>query len=208
MGEGDNLQVNQMTGFFAHFQQRLERTQRGIGHVDMGAHVLNAVLSQHPNGGMRALLGVFKGDGFLALGPALNPFEQRTAEVPLGLAGSQDGVQMNMWFDQRCDQQLALGIDVACLCRHGASLQRDSADAFAFACDGVQTWGFTQCGIDDVHARSCRWRVQSDSLMTGGALVGVGVGWRRCKRLGRSSSRFFGMFRTGLSIAAAVARRL
>ena len=136
--EGDDLQVNQVAGFFTDFKHRLERAQRRVGDVDMGAHVLNAMLGQHTDSGVSALLGVFVGNGFLALGPALNAFEQRTALIPLGLARGQGRVQMNVWLDQRRNQQLPLCVNIAGLRRSATFLQGNSADALAFATDGVQ----------------------------------------------------------------------
>ena len=122
----------------------------------MGAHMLDAVFGQHADSGVGTLLGVFMGDGFLALRPAFDAFEQGAAEVPLGLAGGQGRVQMDMRFYKRRNQQLTAGVDIAGLRRHAACLQGDGTDQRTFTGDRVQTRGFTQCGIDDLHGRSCR----------------------------------------------------
>ena len=143
LGERHNLQVDQPACFFADFKHRFERGQRRVRYVDMGAHVLNAMLGQHADGGVGALFGVFVGDGFLALRPALDAFEQRTAQVPLGLARSQGCIQVDMRFNQGRDQQLALSVDIARLRHHTGGLQGDGANALAFAADRIQAWSFT-----------------------------------------------------------------
>ena len=127
-----------------------------IGYIDMAAHMLDAMLGEHANSGVGALFGVFVGDGGFTLGPALDAFEQGAAEVPLGLACGQGRIQMNMRLYKWRDQQLAPGVGITVLHRHGAWLQGDCADAFAFVGHGVQARGFAQCGVDNVHIRSCR----------------------------------------------------
>lgn len=45
-GERDDLQVDQVRTFLAHFQHGLERREVRVGDVDVGAHMLDAVGGQ------------------------------------------------------------------------------------------------------------------------------------------------------------------
>lgn len=57
-------------------------------------------------------LGVFLSDGGLALAPALDAFEQRTAHVPARFAGRQGGVEVNVRFDEGRHHQITAGIQI------------------------------------------------------------------------------------------------
>lgn len=48
--EGDNLQVDQLTHLVTHLDHDLERGEFRVGHIDMGAHMLDTVVHQHADG--------------------------------------------------------------------------------------------------------------------------------------------------------------
>ncbi len=110
--ERDDLQVDQMATFLAHFEHRFERGQRGIGDVDMGPHMLDAMGGEGADGFFGAGLGVFLGNGRLAFAPAFDAFKQRAAHVPARLASCEGGVEVNVRFDKGRHHQIAAGIQV------------------------------------------------------------------------------------------------
>jgi hypothetical protein len=139
LGKRDDLQIDQMASLFAHFEHRLECPKRRIGHIDVGTDMLDTVLGQHADGGMRALLGVLMGNARLALTPAFDTFEQRAAHVPLRIASGERGIQMNVRLDQRGNQQLPLRIDIVGLCHDPTCLCVYRCNGGAIAGNGVQS---------------------------------------------------------------------
>ncbi|MCY1463920.1 hypothetical protein D9M71_818830 [compost metagenome] len=91
----------------------------------------------------------------LALGPALDTFEQSTAHVPLRFAGGQRGVQVDVRFDKRRHYQVLFGVQVIASARHHhLGLRHDGRDAFAVQFDAEQARLAAQAGVEDVHAAS------------------------------------------------------
>ena len=101
LGEGDDLQVDPGRHFAAHLEHGLERGEGRVGDVDVAAHVLHAVGDLPFQGLPGALLDVLVAEQSLALGPALDAFEQRAGAVPLRLAGGLGGVEMDVRLDER-----------------------------------------------------------------------------------------------------------
>ena len=128
--EGDNLQIDKMGRLFFHSQHRLKRRQGRVGDINVGAHVLHAVVAQHADGFQRPLACIFDGDARFALAPAGDALKQGTAHIPLRLARRQGGVKMDMRLDEWRDNQLLLGIDIAGVSRLRRGLR---ADAFNHA---------------------------------------------------------------------------
>ena len=120
-----------MAGFLAHLDHRLQRRQRRVGDVDVGAHVLDAVVDQHVDGFLRPRLGVFVGHQRLALAPAFDAFEQRAAHVPGRLASGKGGVQVDVRFDEGRHHQVAGGVDIALVGFGRRLLRADGGDARA-----------------------------------------------------------------------------
>ncbi|MCY1414713.1 hypothetical protein D9M71_301720 [compost metagenome] len=149
--EGDDLHVQQMTVLLAQFEHGLQGGEAGIGHVDVRAHMLDAMRDQHLQGAAGALPGVLGGDAGLAFGPAFDAFEQRAAHVPARLAGGQHGIQMDMRLDEGRHHQIAAGIHVVLLRYEGCGLRVDGGDQRAFQYKAVQAFPVAQTGIDDFH---------------------------------------------------------
>ena len=149
--ERDDLQVNQMTAFLAHFEHGFERGELRVGDVNVGAHVLNAVGSQRLNGLLGAGLGVFFGDGDFALAPAFDALEQRTAHVPARLAGGEGGVEVDVRLDEGRHHQIAAGIEVFRAEGRCFGLTGDAVDQAVFKVQFVQAFLVAQAGVDDVH---------------------------------------------------------
>ncbi|MNE49608.1 hypothetical protein D3C80_1441390 [compost metagenome] len=146
------MQVDQVAHLFTHLDHGLERGELGVGDVDMGAYVLNAVVDQHADGLGGAGLDVFVGGDFLAFGPALDAFEQGATHVPLRLAGSEGGVEVDVRLDEGGYHQVLPGIQVIAgpWC-HRTALGLDAGDAVAVQFDAKQASLAPQACIDDVH---------------------------------------------------------
>ncbi|MNV63881.1 hypothetical protein D3C71_1565000 [compost metagenome] len=141
-----------MAHLIADLDHGLECGELGVGHVHMGTHVLDAMIDQHADGLLGAGLDVVVGGDFLALGPALDAFEQSAAHVPLRLARRKRGVEVDVRFDEGRDHQVLLGVQVIRAGqRHCVGLGRDGADAVAVQFDAEQARLATQACIDDVH---------------------------------------------------------
>ncbi|MNG92065.1 hypothetical protein D3C79_509840 [compost metagenome] len=155
LGEGDDLQVEQVAHFVTHFDHGFQRRQGGVGDIDMGTYMLDAMVHQHADGLFRAVLDVVMGGDRLALGPALDAFEQGAAHVPARLAGGQRGVQVNVRFDEGRHHQVLPGIQViGSARRHPFGLGHDGGDAFAAELDAEQAGLAAQACVDDVHDAS------------------------------------------------------
>ena len=128
--KGDDLQIDKMGRLFFHPQHRLKRGQGRVGDINVGTHVLHAVVAQHADGFQRPLARIFDGDARFALAPAGDTLKQGAAHVPLRLARRQGGVKMDMRLDEWRDNQLLLGIDIAGFSRLRRGLR---ADAFNHA---------------------------------------------------------------------------
>ena len=154
LGKGDDLQVHQVPGLFAHLEHGLERGQVGVGDIDMGTHLLDAMGGQGAQGLVGPGASVFGGDAGLALTPALDALEQRAAHVPAWLAGGEGGVQVDMWLDERRYHQVAAGIQVLlAMGRHRGLLflGQDAGDAPVFQVQLVQAFTVAQAGVGDQH---------------------------------------------------------
>ena len=168
--EGDDLQVDQVAGFLAHFEHGLERGQGRVGDVDVRAHMLDAMVDQHVDGLLGAGLGVFMGDQRLALGPAFDALEQRAAHVPGRLAGCERGIEVDVRLDEGRHDEIAGSVQVAfCNGMHGM-LGLDGCDALIVQGDAVQAVAAAQAGIVDDHQVSSqagddRRRINSATLM-------------------------------------------
>lgn len=156
LGKGDDLQVDQVGGLLAYLEHGLECGQRRIGDVDVGAHVLDAMGGQGADGACGAGLGVFLGDGGLALAPALDALEQGAAHVPARLTGGQGGVEVDVRLDEGRHHQVASGVDVVRPYRRRHELLGDGGDESAFEADVIQAFAVTQAGVEDAHGRSPR----------------------------------------------------
>ncbi|MNE15925.1 hypothetical protein D3C80_1088510 [compost metagenome] len=151
--EGDNLQVDQLAYFVTHLDHGLERGEFRVGHIDVGAHILDSVVHQHADGPFRPYLDVFMGGDFLALSPAFDAFEQGTAHVPPGFAGSQCGVEVDMRLDKGRHHQVLPCVQVmGGNGRHHLGLRHDGGNALAVQFDAEQTRLAAQPCVDDVHA--------------------------------------------------------
>ncbi|KOS79635.1 hypothetical protein DM53_441 [Burkholderia mallei] len=158
--ERDDLQIDQPARLVLHLEHRLQRRERRVGHVDVRAHVLNAVIAQHPDRRMRAGLRVLVRDRRLALRPALDPLEQRAAHVPFGLARRQHRVEMDVRLDERRDHELAVGVDHVRPRRvrrvDTRRLRRDARDRAAVEHDAEKAAALAQRRVDELHQNSCR----------------------------------------------------
>ncbi len=108
-----DLKVDQVRAFFADFQHGFQRGQVWVGDVDMGADMLDAVSGQGLNSLLGAGLGVFLGDGGLALAPALNALEQCSTHIPARFAGSKGGIKVDMRLDEGRYHQVTGGVQIA-----------------------------------------------------------------------------------------------
>ncbi|MNO90852.1 hypothetical protein D3C76_823830 [compost metagenome] len=151
LGECDDLHVDQMPAFFAHLEHGLERRELRVGDVDVGAHVLDAVGGKGLEGFPGAHLGVFFGDGDLALAPAFDAFEQRAAHVPARLASGEGGVEVDVRFDEGRHHQVATGVQVVGAQGRRFGLPGDVADQAVFQVQFMQAFLVAQPGVDDVH---------------------------------------------------------
>ncbi len=121
----------------------------------MGTDMLDAMVHQHADGLFRAVLDVVVGCDCLALGPALDAFEQGAAHVPARLAGCQRGVQVDVRLDERRHYQVLPGIQaIGSAHRHPFGLGHDGGDAFAVEFDAKQAGPAAQACVDDVHDAS------------------------------------------------------
>ena len=126
--KGDDLQVDKMGGLFFHLQHRFKRGQGGVGDIDVGAHVLYAVIAQHTDRFQRPLARIFYRDALFTLAPAGDTLEQRTAHIPLRLARRQGSIQVDMRLDERRDNQLLLRVDIAGFSRLRGGLRSDAVN--------------------------------------------------------------------------------
>ncbi|MNV12442.1 hypothetical protein D3C71_1030440 [compost metagenome] len=108
--EGDDLQLDPRLHLLLHLQHGFQGHQIGVGDIDVGADELDAVGDlpfQRLDG---APLHIFVGQQRLALGPALDPLEQSTGEVPARLARRLGGIEVNMGLDKGRDGQSPLPV--------------------------------------------------------------------------------------------------
>ena len=132
--------------FFAFFQR---------------CRIADQLAGEGVDGLLGADLGVFRGDGRLALAPALDALEQRAAHVPARLAGGKGGVEVNVRLDEGRHHQIAAGIEVIRAEGRRFGLTGDAADQAVFKVQLVQAFLVAQAGVDDVHraspfSESCR----------------------------------------------------
>ena len=151
LGECDDLQVDQITAFLAHFEHGFKGGQLRIGDIDVGAYMLDAMGGEGLDGFLGAGLGVFLGDGRLAFAPAFDALEQRTAHVPAWLAGGQGCVEVDVRLDEGRYHQVATGIQIVGAQGRGLGLPGDVADQAVFQVQLMQAFLVTQPGVDDVH---------------------------------------------------------
>ncbi|MNL23596.1 hypothetical protein D3C87_1449910 [compost metagenome] len=151
LGERDDLHVHQVTAFLAHFEHGLQCGQLRVGNVDVGAHMLDAVGGEAFNGFFGPGLGVFQGDGRLALAPAFDALEQRAAHVPARFAGGQGRVEVNVRLDEGRHHQIAAGVQIVRPQGWRLGLARDVADQAVFQVQLMQAFLVAQPGVDDVH---------------------------------------------------------
>jgi len=153
LGKRDDLQVDQVRAFLAHFEHGLERGEVRIGHVHVGADMLDAMGGEGLDGLFGAGLGVCLGDGGLAFAPALDALEQRAAHVPARFAGGEGGVEVDVRFDKGWDHQVAGCVQVAGRQCGRCRLGRDAGDPAVFQVQIMQAFTVAQAGVDDVHGQ-------------------------------------------------------
>ena len=145
-----------MPAFLAHLEQGLEGSQRRVGDVHMGAHMLDAVGGQGLEGFVGAVAGVVEGQGGLALAPALDALEQRAAHVPTRLARRQRGIEVDMGLDKGRHHQVAGGVQVVGAEGRCFGLAGDAGDQAFFQVQYVQAVVVAQAGVDYEHAGDSR----------------------------------------------------
>ena len=111
LGEGDDLDVYQLSQFFSQFKHGLECHQLGICDIDMSADMLDAISCLHAYSAAHTLLDVRSCQSLLALAPEINSLKQRAAPVPVRLTCGQAGIKMNMRLDKRRQREFPAVID-------------------------------------------------------------------------------------------------
>ena len=104
------LDFHKVFQFFPEFQHGFHSQQRRVGHINMGTDILDAMSRVHADCPDDPLPYI----GFIQLtlpfSPAFNTFKQCPGLVPDRFACSQAGIQMDMGFDERWENQPALQV--------------------------------------------------------------------------------------------------
>ena len=124
LGKGHDLKVHYVPQLLPQLHHGLHGHQGGIGHIHMGADVLDSVGGVHPHRPVHPVLDVLLRELLLPFGPAVDTLKEGPRHVPHRIPGGETGVQMDMGLDKGRQHQLVLEIHHL-LPRLGGQLRTD-----------------------------------------------------------------------------------